>query len=140
MKIRNSKKLDGKITILFSEEGLTIELVDWDSGITFAVVKLNQTQACQALSRLSYVDCAEMTVGNLENVGRKYEHDMLEFPLTTRIDHACDGKRIKLLRAEAQKHAPEGWEGDGYFGSQGSFFERDGKPWARCKIYRWVDK
>ena len=38
----------------------------------------------------------------------------------------------------AKKVCPEGWTADCYFGSPGSFFDKDGKSFARCTIIKKV--
>ena len=50
-------RVNGGITLLFNSDGLHIQLHDKDSCITFADVQLTQKQTCQAMARLSRLDC-----------------------------------------------------------------------------------
>ena len=112
---------------------MIVELRDANAAIRFAKAILNKEQTCQAMSRLGDIHC-EITVSGLENVGKYYQHDQIEFemPKVSYGDKVVAGE-------EATKHCPEGWIPSMLFSSQGSFFIRDGKPWARCFIYRWVE-
>ena len=42
------------------------------------------------------------------------------------------------LQKIAQSHLSDGWIADAYFGSQNSFFKKDGKQYARATIRRWL--
>jgi len=48
--------------------------------------------------------------------------------------------RKEVARGEALRVAPKGWEPSLSFGSQGSFFRRDGNEWASTIVSRWVDR
>jgi hypothetical protein len=119
-----------------SGNGMKIELVDNDASCIFAVVKLNAVQTCQALSRLGYTECS-MEVFNLDQVGKKMEHKPFEFE----IPQDSPWKKGREIIAEiAKEKCPEGWKPDLSFSSQGSFFRKDDKQYARTTIRRWVDK
>jgi hypothetical protein len=130
-------KIDAKITMLFRHDGMDIEIHDDDADVTFCKIHLTQEQTCQALSRLSHTTIDLCEVHALDVVGKKREYDTLEFLFE---DHGFYNGRGKRAYEEAQKVCPAGWEASGYFGSQGSFFQKDGKQYASCTIYRWVDK
>lgn len=124
-----------KVTILFSEDGLTIELDDSDAVVRLARIILNQKQTCQALSRLGYTPC-EVEVWSLDKVGKKRLTEPFTFPMPD-----CSYKESKdVASREAVRLCPEGWEPSTYFGSQDSFFKRDNETWARTVIHKWVDK
>lgn len=74
----------------------------------------------------------------LERVGKVLELEKIEFP----IDYGGYDRKNRETAAcqAARQHCPEGWEPELHFRSQGSFFTRDGQPWARTSIRRWVDK
>ena len=130
MKLKN-----GRITMLASEDGMKIELHDNDASITFAHIKLTPIQLAQALGRLGYTEC-EIEVRLLDKIGKKMEHKGFTFELPE-TDTFRNKDLAKKIGAES---CPEGWESDLHFGSQGSFFTKDGKQYARTTIRRWVDK
>lgn len=125
---------NGRITMLLNDDGLSIELIDDNASITFARVKLNRGQTCQALSRLAYTHCTKMEVRGLDRVGKKMEHKTLEFVMP---DCSWADKR-QIAELEAKKQCPKGWVCSDYFGSQNSFFRKDSVEYARTTIRRWV--
>lgn len=128
--------MKGKISILFSENGLRIEIQDPLSGISFVEAKLNTKQTCQALSRPCYIDC-ELDVGGLDVVGKKREHKEFVFEMPE-ADYESRGK-VAIATANALlKNNPEGWVPQNYYGAKDSFFTKDGKSYARTLILRWV--
>lgn len=130
------KLKQGQIDIFFEEGGLKIRLRDGLAGTTFAEVHLNQKQTLQALSRLSHTHC-DIEVRGLENVGKRMVHKSLEFPISKDSIYGPERQAVAIKRME--EAMPDGWSTDGYFGSQESFFERDGERWARITIRKWVD-
>lgn len=130
MKLKN-----GKLTFLIGEESTTLELKDSDSGQIFAQVLLNPSQLSAILSRRGNVEC-EISVFGLEKLGKKMIHKPHTFDIT-----GIDIKRNEtdVLAGLANKTIPEGWVSDNYFGSQNSFFEKDGRKFARVTIRSWVD-
>lgn len=133
-------KINGKLTISrwhsSDRDTIHITFVDEDACIEFAEATLTPEQFALAITGTGHTDC-DMEVRGLDRVGKKMEHDSLEFPLgVTSYD-----KNAKEVAAKKSREAcPEGWKLDAYFGSQGSFFQRDGETWARCTIRRWVEK
>jgi len=127
---------NAKITFLINENGATIELKDSNSAISFARIKLNVKQLCAAMGRIAYTPC-EVELFGLDKVGKKLGIDRLEFEIPQKW---IQGKRISnaALNQLALKACPEGWEHDNRFGSQSSFFSKDGKEYARVTIRRWV--
>lgn len=124
-------KLQGKITILINLEYTTIELTDELSGVKFAEIKLTPDQLNSALSRLAYTEC-EMDIRGLDKIGKKHERKKFEFQLPE------DMRGYGSLQEVCQNKLTDGWICEGYFNSQDSFFERNGRKWARCIICRWV--
>jgi len=116
-------KLNGHITILFSDEGMIVEIEDVNSGITIVKATLNQKQTCQVMSRLSCTDCELEILGNLENVGKKLEVDKLEFPLGVNSSMGVDLKEI--ANQKVKEYCPEGWTPLTYYGSRDSFFLKE---------------
>ena len=123
---------DGRISILCGEDCVEISLHDSDASITFANVKMKPEQFCQALSRLIHTKCEKMEVNGLEKVGKKMEHREIVFPINGK--YRDKGAALAVV----DKYCPAGWVASRYFGSQGSFFTRDGKEYARTTIRRWV--
>jgi len=124
---------DGRITMLASEFGMRIELHDNEASTTFAVVTLSPKQLSQALGRLGYTEC-KIEVANLDIVGKKMEHEKFEFE----VPKDPSWRNKDLVRQTALRACPEGWKPDLSFSSQGSFFKKDGKDYARTTIRRWV--
>jgi len=126
--------IKGKITLLFSEKGMSIRLDDSDAVIAFCDIELDAEQTCAAMSRQAHVPCV-INVGGLENVGKVREHKSFSFPI------GVDGydRKKDVAIAACAVHCPEGWTPDNYFGSQGSFYTaEDGTQMARCMIMRWA--
>jgi len=129
------KLRDARITMLVGEDGLKIELYDGVSSVHYAEVRLTPEQFAQALGRLGNTHCTA-EVYNLEKLNKRHEHKMFEFELP--YDPMWKD-RVKVASEAVLKVCPEGWEPDLHFMSQGSFFNKDGKPWARTAIRRWVE-
>ena len=126
------KEIKGKISILFGEDGLRIEVKDPKSAQTFLKIKLDQQQTCEALSRIAYTECV-MEANGLDRVGKKMEIDTMQFSIP---------ERDKDLAIEmAIDKCPDGWEVVPYFNSKDSFqYKNSSKNYqARCTIRRWVD-
>ena len=128
-------KIQGKISILIDRDKTTIEIHDDNAAVSFCKVTLTPEQLSAALSRLSRVEC-EVSVDNLDLVGKTHENKYFEFEMPENIKRDYMGKN-KELAAYAQSILADGWISDGYFESQNSFFEKDGKQWARVTIRKW---
>lgn len=127
------KIVDPSITILVNAEYTEIELIDRKSSSIFAKIRLTPEQLSSALSRLAWTKC-EIDVYNLDRLNKQHENKEFVFEMPP-----CDYKsQDAIARKTAIKLCPEGWESDGYFGAQGSFFTKDGKDYARVTIRRWV--
>lgn len=126
-------KLEGKITILINRDETTIEIKDENANVRFVSVKLTPEQLSAALSRQMCVEC-ELEVKGIENVGKIHENKSFEFE----IPESLPTRRNELeLQKIAQSKLSDGWIADAYFGSQNSFFKKDGKQYARVTIRRW---
>ena len=124
-------KIEGQISIRFDKSGLTIEVYDKNSSITFLEASLNPEDSCAALGRLFMVPCV-LDVKGLDKIGKKHENSTHEFEIP---DRRIDKEVLYKLAVES---CPDGWKPDNYFNSQNSFFQKDGKQFARCTIRRWV--
>ena len=125
--------VDGKITILFSDEGMSIEIEDDLACTTFARVDLNREETCRALSRQGCTPC-KLKVYGLDKVGSVHENKTWEFPLNR---NSRDWFGTNLLEEIAVRECPEGWEPDLYFSSQNSVFRKDEEYWGRTTVRRW---
>lgn len=131
-------EIQAAITILFDDNGLNIEVEDRISGQMFLKIRLNQKQTCQALSRLAYTHCQKAEVFYLERIGKKMEMADLQFQMPPGSAEYGDGRKEAAAK-EALRVAPKGWTPSTYFGSQDSYFYKDGELWARTTIRRWVE-
>jgi len=131
-------KINGKITISRPSgsgcDYIAIGIYDDDANIRFCEARIKYAYFAQLVTGLAHVDC-DLEVIGLQNVGKKREWKKLEFPFDGAPFYAKDEARKEMV-----KHVPEGWTASGHFGSQNSFFQREGIGWARTTIERWVDK
>lgn len=127
---------DPRISILMDESGARIEITDSPSGITFLCARVTPENFTAAMGRLLNVDCTA-DVYSLDRIGFQHEHKPFVFKLPNEGPVAWD-QRAAVAHAAAKEACPAGWEPTSYFGSQDSFFTKDGEDWARCKIERWA--
>lgn len=125
---------DCRITMLFQESGFHLEVHDHLAGVKFLEIHLTPEQTCQAFSRRAMAECATAEVFALEKVGLVQEIQPLEFPMP---DQFALRRDTQIAARKADEACPAGWQADHYFG-QKSFFTREGAPWARTRIRRWV--
>jgi hypothetical protein len=132
-------KLEGRLTILGDDEGVTIEVEDSDASTTFLRIELTPEQFCQAaLGRLASLRC-ELEVVGLDHVGKRMELDEIVFPMPDRFNDVYDREQLSKAAAEIAKEVcPAGWSPATYFGSQDSFKREAGRLYARTTIRRWV--
>lgn len=128
MKLKNAA-----ITVIANHDYVRIELHDKTASITFAEVTLTPEQFTKAMSSLAYTPC-ETNVRGLDLVNKKMEWKNFEFEIPN--DWMNEKKNAERIIKDV---CPEGWEPSMYFGSQDSFFKKDGKRFARVTIRRWVD-
>lgn len=129
--------MKGKITILINRDSTTIELADEKSGVRFVEITLTPEQLSAALSRISMTDCEFITRG-LDVIGKRHEWETFEFMIPENVLVLDKSGYAERLANHANTLLSDGWEAEGYFGSQNSFFTKDGKNWARCTIRRYV--
>lgn len=128
------RRINATISMFFNSDGLHLELHDELSRQTFVDLQLTPEQTAKAMSRLPHTPVEKCEVIGLDRVGLKMEHQPLQFPMPK---HEWK-MRSEVAYAEALKHCPEGWTASAYFGSQDSFFRKDGKEYAQTTIRRWV--
>lgn len=129
-------KINAEITILFSDDGLSIEITDSDAFVSFCELNLNQEQTCKALSRLGNCSVVKCDVRGLDRIGKILETDKLDFSLG---DCSCTKLRETAIRL-VHENCPEGWTPDCWFDSQDSIYIENGMYRARTTIRRWVEK
>lgn len=129
--------LNSKISIFVNADSTTIELIDEDSSITFARIKLTPEQLSQALSRLSHTKCECQVVG-LDKLGKKMENKKYEFEIGDCDRRNFDALHDLAIRSLAENNMSD-WEAERYFQSQDSFFKKDKTEYARVTIRRWVN-
>ena len=128
------KLTDGRIAIMVGKEHTTIEVIDNTSSTTFVKITLTPEQLSSALARIYSTDC-QISVFGLDRVGKKMEHKSHEFEIPKDLPYIG---RDEILKEIIKETLPEGWVSDNYFNSQNTFFEKDGKKYARETIRRWV--
>ena len=132
-------KINARITILATYNDLiTITIGDKDAGITFLDLELTREQFINAtMNRLGCTEVKNAEVRGLEHVGKIQEFKEFSFVIPnhgSRSDNEQNARRMVI------KLCPIGWTPDLEFSSSDSFYEKDGKEYARTLIRRWVDK
>ena len=130
--------MKGTISIFVNRESTTIHVRDEASGVSFCEVTLTPEEFSSALSRLADTPC-NITVRGVDKIGKKHEHKSFVFEIKERpAYHEHDG--IRALAQQLLDEEGDGYISDGYFKSQDSFFERDGKLYAKCSVRRWINQ
>ena len=114
---------------------ISITVKDKDARIRFLDIEIDYDKFAECITGLSEIECT-MKVRGLENVGKNIETMTVEFGISG-PQYNIDKEDIIM---QAKEHTPEGWTCSTYFGSKSSFFEIDGKDFARTTASRWVDK
>lgn len=132
------KLKEGKISIFINMEFTEIEILDDNAAITFVKVKLTPEQLSSALGRLGRTDC-QIEVISLDKVGKTHENKNFEFEIPKELYGTKNIKELELFCEGAlYKSGMADWQSDAYYQSQNSFFNKDGKSFARVIIRRWV--
>ena len=124
-----------KISMLVNFDSTTIELFDSKSSKTFARVKLTNDQLASVLSRLHRTDC-QIEVDNLELIDKQMEHQKFEFEINEQMRSSKGALHQHCLKALIS-HNMSDWLPENTYGSQDSFFSKEGKYFARTTIRRW---
>lgn len=129
-------KIEGDITIYANDGYVDIHIRDRNASTGFVELRVSSEGFVAALGRLGHVPC-ELTVRNLDHVGKNMENGHFEFKLPD--SDKLGRSNEKELALEAIKTAcPQGWTPDLHFNSQNSFFTKNGHRFARTIIRRWV--
>ena len=134
------KQIEGQISIIASyEDSINIKIHDKTSGITFVDMTLTREQFVNAaMNRLGNAEVSQMEVRGLDKVGKKMEMKHFEFPLPDDASYRDERAAEIVLRDMVADNRFGEWEPEISFGSRGSFFEKDGKQYARILLRRWV--
>ena len=91
-----------------------------------------------ALSRLALTPC-ELTLSGLQKVGKTHESKDFVFEIPDIFQERTKVAIQCCFDALHNQNMSE-WIPDEAYNSQGSFFHKGGKAYARTIIRRWVDK
>ena len=132
----------GRLTISRPSYGddrkkISIKVKDVDAGVRFLDIEIDYADFAACLTGLAEQDC-EFTARGLQNVGKQIQRDSLVFEIGEATRYGVDG--MEEIKSLANLATPEGWTASTYFGSKYSFFEKDGKKYAKTPISRWVEK
>ena len=130
------QELPMKLTVTATyDDKIMVKITDTTSGISFLEMELTREQVINAaMNRLAYTEIKKTIVHDIEKVGKKQEWKNFEFPMPKGKNSYDKETAIERVK----KQCPEGWVPDITFSNQGSFFQKDGTPYARTIIRRWV--
>jgi len=130
--------MKGKITISRlsygdDRERIEITIRDDASRVNFVTADLSYEDFTKALTGMNETPC-NLKIDCLRFVGKSKETKSFEFEIP-----GCDYDigRDKTEEIGLSK-CPKNWVMNKYFNSKNSFFEKDGKQYARTSIYRYV--
>lgn len=131
----------GKMTIRRPSYGdgkkkISITVKDVDAVTRFLSVEVDYDKFTEMLTGASETEC-EFDVEELSRVGKKRETQKIEFKM---VKEHSGLSRKEIARQLVDVICPDGWAASNSFGSQDSFFRKDGEEYARTTITRWVDK
>lgn len=129
-------KIDGDITIYANEGYVDLHIRDRNASTGFVEVRISSDGFVAALGRLGHVEC-DVTVRNLDHVGKTMENEHFTFPLP-QSDKLGRSNEKELAIEEIKTACPEGWTPDLSFNSQNSFYSDNGVRHARTVIRRWI--
>lgn len=114
---------------------ISIKVRDNEARIEFLRIQIDLDKFTECLTGLAYVEC-DMEVHSLDKINKQEERK----PLIFKMPSGSNAWNKEIAVARAIEHTPEGWTPSLYFGSPSSFFTKDGKPYAKTYISRWVEK
>ena len=125
------------IKLLVGRDGTTIEIRDEKSGAMFCELQLTNDQLASALSRMGHTPC-EASVYGLDKLNKQQEVDTFEFEAFKGARSSDADTLVEMAKSALYSADMSEWKPDSYFSSQNSFFEKDGKRFARVTIRRWI--
>jgi hypothetical protein len=126
-------KLQGKLTICKSSNGtVLLRIEDSNSLIQFLEIEIPLADFSEALFGLAYRPCSYSIIGTDVLGKQRYQEDYI-FEINTfrNIEQA------KLTAITLSQQDPI-WNYSSYFGSQDSFFSKDGKYYAKTTRYKYI--
>lgn len=129
--------INPKITILINSEFTEIIVHDDTSNVDVVKITLTPDQLSSALSRLSMTAC-KVTTGDLSRVGKVMENKYFEFEVPENIYRKDHEELVNLCNDALKKSEMIDWVSDNYYGSQNSFFKKEGISYARTTVRRWI--
>ena len=125
--------IEAQITVTATyDDAINITVQDKTSTVRFLEMTMTREQFINAtMNRLACTGVLKASVNGFDRVGKTMEMD--DFVVEIPKWHDSEGA-VRIVR----KECPDGWVPDLYFGSQGSFFDKDGRHYARTTIRRWV--
>jgi hypothetical protein len=126
------QEINARVSIRASyDDAVVIEVRDSGAGIQFLEIVMTREQYINAtMNRLADTETKSTLVRGLDKVGKRLSMKQFEFEIPVSGD---EKGAINLV----QKLCPEGYVPDLSFRSQGSFFTKDGKHYARTTLRRW---
>lgn len=107
-----------------------------NSWTQFVEVRIKHEDFCRALMGRGDTHIEFHTRG-LDKIGLFRVQETITFELPEDVDR-WDDEGVKKLNELAQTAAGDGWIASTYFGSQNSFFRKDGKEYARTQKYKFL--
>lgn len=127
------KKLEGKVTISKSFNGkVYFSLEDNNSEIKFVEVELSMVDFTNAMFGLALRPCKYIVKG-LDKVGKQYIQEEYIFE----IEGYGNKEAARKIAQNLSEQDPQ-WDYSTYFDSQGSFFKKDGKYYAKTTRYKYI--
>lgn len=123
-----------QVTFLINPKTSILELRDEKASTTFVKISITPKQLAKILSRNARVS-VDAEINHLELVGRKHYSEKIVFEIP---EWLYNGRDEEDLWKAAQSGLSYGWVADRYFGSKDSFFQEDGKFFARVTKRRWI--
>jgi len=132
-----AKPIKVNLTLSSPSDGtIRLKIQDEISGISFIEIAMNNEQLVDMLVRnRACTKTVSAEVRGLEFVGKIMEMKEFTFRMPDEST-ACMDKDIAEKNIALE--CPLGWVPDTGFNRQDSFFEREGKRFARTTIRRWV--
>lgn len=130
----------GRINCTHEDDHGCIEFYDVASGTQFLEVKLTKEQ-CYDMILGNRTAKVTGIVRNLSNVGKTRVRDVIEIELESDLSYKDRAKQLTVL-AEDYIDKTFGVDSDwvpSVYINQNTFFKMDGKSYARCDVYRFVD-
>ena len=119
------------------DQPIYIEFIDEASRARIKV-EIQPIDFANMMTGLHNVPC-EMTIRGKENIGLVMMHKTIEFEVSDTLRDRKEEAADELLMLLTFEKEHWGWSSTERFDSKRSFFERDGKRFARAVIRRWVE-